>query len=86
VWIPDHCYPEFYLQDADGKGSWFPCQAAGTRQFGRMDEYRPVLQKGDRFTVPETKGPTRYVSEFFTCDKSGKSDPRPKFIREMIEI
>ena len=64
VWIPDHCYPEFYLEDADGEGFWFPCQAAGTRQFGRMDEYRPVLQKGDRFKVPEKKVPVRYVSEF----------------------
>ncbi len=85
VWIPDHCYPEFYLEDSDGNGTWFPCQAAGTRQFGRMDEYRPVLQKGDRFKVPEKKTPVRYVSEFFKCDKSGKSDPDPQFIREIIE-
>ncbi len=85
VWIPDHCYPEFYLQDADGNGFWFPCQAAGTRQFGRMDEYRPVLQKGDRFKVPEKKTPMRYVSEFFRCDRKGKADPTPNFIREQIE-
>lgn len=85
VWIPDHCYPEFYLEDAKGDGHWYPAQAAGTRQFGRMDEYRPVLQKGDRFKVPEKKTPSRYVSEFFKCDKSGKSNPRPKFIRKRIE-
>lgn len=85
VWIPDHCYPEFYLEDGDGNGHWFPCQAAGTRQFGRMDEYRPVLQKGDRFKVPEKKTPVRYVSEFFQCDRKGKSDPKPTFVREMIE-
>ena len=86
VWIPEHCYPEFYLEDASGKGHWFPCQAAGTRQFGRMDEYRPVLQKGDRFKVPEKRTPTRYVSEFFKCDKKGKSDPDPNFIREIIDV
>ena len=85
VWIPDHCYPEFYLEDAEGQGHWFPCQAAGTRQFGRMDEYRPVLQKGDRFKVPEKKTPVRYISEFFQCERRGKSDPRPEFVREMIE-
>ncbi len=85
VWIPDHCYPEFYLEDPDGNGHWFPCQAAGTRQFGRMDEFRPVLQKGDRFKVPEKKTPVRYVSEFFRCDKKGKSDPTPNFIREVVE-
>jgi len=86
VWIPDHCYPEFYLEDANGNGHWYPCQAAGTRQFGRMDEYRPVLQKGDRFKVPEKRTPVRYVSEFFRCDKKGRSDPDPDFIREQIEL
>ncbi len=85
VWIPEHCYPEFYLEDESGNGTWFPCQAAGTRQFGRMDEYRPVLQKGDRFKIPEDKTPVRYVSEFFRCDKKGKSDPRPNFVREQLD-
>ncbi len=85
VWIPDHCYPEFYLEDGDGNGHWFPCQAAGTRQFGRMDEYRPVLQKGDRFKVPEKRTPVRYVAEFFKCDRRGKKNPRPTFVREMVD-
>lgn len=85
VWIPDHCYPEFYLEDAEKQGFWFPCQAAGTRQFGRMDEYRPVLQKGDRYKVPEKKTPVRYVSEFFRCDRKGKGTPRPNFIREQLD-
>ncbi len=86
VWIPGHCYPEFYLQDDTGEGHWFPCQAAGTRQFGRMDEYRPVLQKGDRFKVPEQREPQRYVAEFFKCERRIKKDPNPNFIREMIEV
>lgn len=91
VWIPDHCYPEFYLETPevdgkDGEGIWFPCQAAGTRQFGRMDEHRPVLQKGDRFKVPESNTPQRYVSEYFQCDRFGKSSPRPKFIRDLIDV
>ncbi len=86
VWIPDHCYPEFYLETPSGEGIWFPCQAAGTRQFGRMDEYRPVLQKGDRFKVAESKSQVRYVSEYFKCDRQGKGTPRPKFIREMVDV
>ena len=85
VWIPGHCYPEFYLEDGQGEGHWFPCQAAGTRQFGEMDEYRPVLQKGDRFKVPEKRTPVRYVSEFFKCDRKGKSNPRPQFVREQVD-
>jgi len=67
VWIPDHCYPEFYLEDPQGKGHWFPCQVAGDRQFGQMHDYRPILQKGDRFIVPEEQGPVRYIATFFTC-------------------
>jgi len=27
----DHCHAEFYLEDAKGKGHWFPCQPAGAR-------------------------------------------------------
>ena len=67
VWIPEHCYPEFYLEDPQGEGHWFPCQVAGERQFGQMHDYRPILQKGDRFKVPEETAPLRYVSHFFTC-------------------
>ncbi len=55
VWIPGHCYPEFYLEDADGHGFWFPCQAAGSEHFGEMPEYLPILQKGDRFKVLKSK-------------------------------
>ena len=63
VWLPGHCYPEFYLEDKEGHGRWFPCQAAGTRDFGGMSEFRPILQKGDNFRVPEQKEPQRYVAE-----------------------
>jgi hypothetical protein len=76
VWIPEHCYPEFYLEDANGFGHWFPCQAAGDRQFGEMQEYRPILQKGDRFKVPEHASLQRYVAEFFTC-KQRSIGPTP---------
>ena len=62
VRVPGHCYPEFYLEDDEGRGHWFPCQAAGTRAFGEMPEHRPVLQKGDnlRLRDPQTKRMTRY--------------------------
>lgn len=85
VWIPDHCYPEFYLEDSQGHGHWFPCQAAGTPQFGGMEEYKPILQKGDHFKVPEKRAPQRYLTEFFTCRVRGKGDPRPDFMLQRIE-
>ncbi len=61
VWIPSHTYPEFYLVDENGTGHWFPCQAAGSYQFGEMHESKPILQKGDRFKLPGSSKPLRYV-------------------------
>lgn len=61
VWVPGHTYPEFYLQDDQGNGHWFPCQAAGEYSFGQMIESRPILQKGDRFKLPGQRKPVRYV-------------------------
>lgn len=82
VWVPGHCYPEFYLADASGAGYWFPCQAAGTRDFGGIPEHRPILQKGDDFVDPDRPSrKLRYVTEHVT-GKGGK--PRVRFVREMI--
>ncbi len=61
VWIPGHAYPEFYLEDEQGSGHWFPCQAAGPYEFGSMNEARPILQKGDRVRLPGTREVVRYL-------------------------
>ena len=86
VWVPDHCYPEFYLEDEDGDGHWIPCQVAGAqREFGSMREPRPILQKGDNFKVPEKKAPQRYVAEFLKAlpvRGARSSKPKVEFIRE----
>lgn len=62
VRVPGHCYPEFYLLDAEGKGHWYPCQASGSRAFGRMPDPRPILQKGDNVpgVDPRTKKKVRH--------------------------
>jgi hypothetical protein len=62
IWVMDHSYPEFYLEDAAGNGHWFPCQISGDRAFGSMPETRPILQKGDNFAIPETRERRRYVA------------------------
>ncbi len=86
VWVPDHCYPEFYLEDADGNGQWFPCQAAGSRSFGTMPDMRPVLQKGDNFKVPEKKDRQRYVAEFLTgAATRGGGRPQVRFVRDVVQ-
>lgn len=88
VWIPEHCYPEFYLEDANGFGHWFPAQVAGDRQFGQMNEYRPILQKGDRFKIPEQTGMQRYIAETFSCKQrpTGPTAPRIVSVRDLGEL
>ncbi|HEY2828051.1 MAG TPA: transglutaminase family protein [Pirellulales bacterium] len=79
VWVTGHCYPEFYLVDDNGKGYWFPCQAAGSAAFGGIPEHRPILQKGDNFhdpDRPETK--LRYVSQFLKGTPAAKGAGRPQ--------
>jgi hypothetical protein len=84
VWVHGHAYPEFYLEDKDGNGCWFPCQVAGTRQFGTMDELRPILQKGDRFKVPEKTQPQRYVAEYLKVKSVvGGDGPDVEWIRNV---
>jgi hypothetical protein len=84
VWVEGHCYPEFYLENADGNGCWHPCQAAGTRAFGSMPDQLPILQKGDAFRDPDRPGKQlRYVSEFLKgAAIAGGGKPRVTWIRE----
>jgi len=85
VWIPGHTYSEFYLVDDHNKGHWFPCQAAGAdRQFGGINEDRPILQKGDNFTVPGEKAPQRYVKQALSA-KDAAASPEVKFIMERVK-
>ena len=82
MWVPGHCYPEFYLEDADGEGHWFPCQAAGSRAFGGIPEHRPILQKGDNFRPPWNKRDhQRYLAEHLT---GAGGRPRLKWVREKV--
>jgi hypothetical protein len=83
VWVPDHCYPEFYLVDDTGVGHWIPCQAAGTRSFGGIPEFRPVLQKGDNFKVPERKDAVRYVPELVKA-QSVTASPQVETVRQLL--
>ena len=86
VWVDGHCYPEFYLEDDEGHGHWFPCQAAGTRDFGGIPETRPILQKGDNFKDPDRpRERQRYVSEFLKgASVKGGGQPKVKFVREVV--
>jgi hypothetical protein len=85
VWVHGHCYPEFYLEHAEGEGHWYPCESAGTRAFGEMPLARTILQKGDNFRVPERKEKLRYASDFLTgLPTPGGGKPKVKYIRELV--
>ncbi|MEQ8791611.1 MAG: transglutaminase-like domain-containing protein [Pirellulaceae bacterium] len=76
VWVPGHCYPEFYLEDKAGNGYWMPCQSAGDREFGGMRDRRPILQKGDNVRLPEERKPLRYARAVMTIrDSQGRTPP-----------
>jgi len=82
VFVPDNCYAEFYLQDQEGTGYWFPCQLAGTREFGGMSEHRTILQKGDNIKVPDEPNPQRFVPEYLSG--KGPGQPQVEFIRKLL--
>ncbi len=84
VWIPGHCYPEFYLLDDEGKGHWFPCQVAGSRAFGGMPDFSPILQKGDNFPNPANpRKRWHYLRETLTGASTG-AQPQYRFVRELV--
>jgi len=85
VFVHGHCYAEFYLEDDDGQGHWFPCQVSGVRSFGSIAETRPILQKGDNFKNPENpKERQRLVTEYFTAmGRGGK--PQVTFVSELVQ-
>jgi hypothetical protein len=85
VWVPQHCYPEFYLVDDEGQGAWFPCQVGGARMFGQIDEIRPIMLKGDNFKDPERpRERFRFVPEF--VKGAAGSRPAIEFVRETLGL
>ncbi|HEV7280326.1 MAG TPA: transglutaminase-like domain-containing protein [Pirellulaceae bacterium] len=83
VWVPGHCYPEFCLEDAQGESRWIPCQSAGARQFGTIDDARPILQRGDSFLPPGAKKPIRYVAGSYSATDA-PVPPRIAFLTETV--
>lgn len=82
VWVQGHCFAEFYLEDAGGRGRWYPIESAGSRAFGEMPLGRVILQKGDNFRIPERpKDRLRYATDWAYVPP-GKGQPKVRFIRE----
>jgi hypothetical protein len=86
VWVDGHVYAEFYLEDAEGNGHWFPVESAGSRAFGEMPLARTILQKGDNFRVPERpKERLRYASDYMLGTPVGNGGrPKVQFFRQQV--
>ncbi len=84
VFCPKLTYAEFMLADGEGRPEWLPCRVAGEKEIGGIQEFRPILQKGDRVRVPEKKEPQRFVGEYVRGKKvPGGGKPKVRFIREL---
>lgn len=83
VWVEGHQYAEFYLEDDEGVGHWFPAQIVGNRDFGSMSDPVIILQRGDNIKVPEKSNRQKYVAEFLVGKARG-SRPKVKFHRQLL--
>ncbi len=83
VWVDGLQYAEFYLEDENGEGTWFPCQPDGFPEFGQMTSPRVIQQKGDNIKVPGYKDRLRYVPEVITGSSSGPG-PDVIWVRRII--
>ncbi len=84
VWVPKHCYPEFYLLDDEGVGHWFPCQVAGREEFGGISETGPILAKGDSFRAAQgtrDRERQRFPAESLTGEGGA---PKREFVRKLL--
>jgi transglutaminase-like putative cysteine protease len=88
VRVPGHCYPEFYLEDDQGKGHWFPCDPTRPGPFGEVTEDRPVLQKGDnlRLVNPRTRRARdyRFLPDNVTMADQRGSPPQVQWVLERV--
>ena len=84
VWCNDHTYPEFLLATPTGEAVWLPCQLTTHEHiFGQMFDDRPILQKGDKFTVVGETQPNRYLKPSMKVAAAGGS-PQLKWIIQEV--
>jgi transglutaminase-like putative cysteine protease len=85
LFVPDSCHAEFYLEDAAGKGKWFPVVIDGDKAFGFRPKPTVILQRGDNIRVPELKDPQRFVIEHLTGKGNTGGRPEVEFVRRFAD-
>jgi hypothetical protein len=83
LFVPDSCHAEFYLEDASGKGAWYPVVIDGEKAFGYRPDATIILQRGDNIRVPELKDPQRFVAEHLTGKGGTGGRPSVEFVRRV---
>jgi hypothetical protein len=64
VWLPNHCWAEIGLFDAQEKFHWIPIHTAAYSWFGWTGAHELILQKGDSIPVYGKKRPERLISDW----------------------
>jgi len=86
VWIPGHSYAEFYLEDAQGRGHWYPAESTNREHFGVLPRTDIILQKGDNFKLPEYRQPLHYARTILKATNVQGGQPELKEIREIVPM
>ena len=83
VWVPNHNWAEFYLNDHEGKGHWIPAHTSAYSWFGWTGAHELVLQKGDRIEVPEKGRPQRLLADWMQWKGSR---PQVRYLAQLTPI
>jgi len=83
VWVPNHNWAEFYLQDEAGRGHWIPAHTAAYSWFGWTGAHELVIQKGDNVFVPEKRQPVRLLPDWL---RQAGARPDALFPAEVIPL
>ena len=87
VWVPGHCYPEFYLVDDKGQGHWFPVPVGGVARVRRNHRAAADLAKGRQLPpAKEQQGTPALHGEYLSgAPTPGGGRPQVKFVRETLK-
>ncbi|MCA9269545.1 MAG: hypothetical protein KDA41_13785, partial [Planctomycetales bacterium] len=84
IWSPSHVHAEFYLEDAAGRGHWYPVESTNKEHFGHLPRTSVILQKGDNFNVPEFREPLHFARTVVK-GSFGPGGAQPEF-KEILEV
>jgi hypothetical protein len=68
-------------KSTEPKGAWYPCVVHQAVEVGVVTDFRPILEKGDNFKVPEDQKVQRFVKEFLTGKGGTGGKPAVEFRR-----